>query len=406
VKVPIKPFVYHHINDWIARLLSRKDLEEYVDQACDSALQSSRTAVPESLSNLLHGPYMRNFRDGEGKLFLDRGSEFRLVFSFNLDNFNVNQVLAGGATRSTGLMSLACLNLPPGIRYKPMNMWMSLIPGPKGADETCNNHLLRPLVDDLLTGWERGIHLSRTASQMRGRDGKYAVVAWVMDLQGVRKCLAAAHHNAHHFCTACHCYGAENGVNERTRTDLHNWKKKDGRLCKQQACAWRDATRKERVKLFQQNGMRYGEVNRLPYFDIVQQTAPDPMHGCWERVCATHIREYLGLEYDKDQIVPAYTYKFKQPPSKRSAKVYQQGGVLFDKPPSVKNEIKLIHKDLTAPIDDERTAEKLQFTTQNRPKPALQFVCQSLSLEKFINGESSWTRQRYAEELVKWVCIA
>jgi hypothetical protein len=37
---PIKPFVYHHFHDYLAGLLSRSNLEQLMDKACDDLMES------------------------------------------------------------------------------------------------------------------------------------------------------------------------------------------------------------------------------------------------------------------------------------------------------------------------------------------------------------------------------
>jgi len=47
---PIKPFVYHHFHDFVGNLLSRPDLEEAMDKACDDLKRDLSNPSPEFVS--------------------------------------------------------------------------------------------------------------------------------------------------------------------------------------------------------------------------------------------------------------------------------------------------------------------------------------------------------------------
>ena len=55
-----------------------------------------------------------------------------------------------GASTSSGIISMACLNLPLDVRYKPENMYLAgIIPGPKQPSLENLNHYIRPLIAQL-----------------------------------------------------------------------------------------------------------------------------------------------------------------------------------------------------------------------------------------------------------------
>ena len=81
----------------------------------------------------------------------------RLLFSVNVDFFNIEGNHQRNATTSCGIISCACLNLPPDIRYKPENMYLAgIIPGPLEPSGDQLNHFLEPLIEDMVESWERG----------------------------------------------------------------------------------------------------------------------------------------------------------------------------------------------------------------------------------------------------------
>src|SRR6266568_3875659 len=118
-----------------------------------------------------------------------------------------------------------CVNLPFNIRYKPENMYITIVPGPEHPSLTELNHYVRPLVDDMSISWERGVKYSQTANYPEGRETRSAVACGVCDLPGGRQFSATANFNSHHYCTRCHCYHVE--TRGRTDTNSPDWRPKD-----------------------------------------------------------------------------------------------------------------------------------------------------------------------------------
>ncbi|KAL4243705.1 hypothetical protein ABKN59_011906 [Abortiporus biennis] len=147
---PIKTFTYHSFHNYLAGLLTNPNAERVMDAACDN-LMSTLSQSPLVTSDVLEAEYLHSF---EGPipncLFIDRGTEGRYTFSLNVDFFAAEGKSIYNATISCGIISLACLNLPPNIRYKPEHMFLAgVIPGPKEPLLDQLNHYLYSLVDDL-----------------------------------------------------------------------------------------------------------------------------------------------------------------------------------------------------------------------------------------------------------------
>ncbi|KIK51855.1 hypothetical protein GYMLUDRAFT_180874, partial [Collybiopsis luxurians FD-317 M1] len=117
-----------------------------------------------------------------GKLFIEREGKIRLAFAIQVDFFNPNGTRKRGNHNSIGIISLANLNLPSDLRYKPEHLYMTIIPGPREPELDDLSHYLKPIVDQLLVGWERGFHLSHTACFPEGNIVEVAVVLSVNDL--------------------------------------------------------------------------------------------------------------------------------------------------------------------------------------------------------------------------------
>ena len=168
---PKKVFTYHEFNDYLANLLSRADIEVAMDNSCNKLAESLSSSLPCFVKDPFDAQFLHKFQGPEpGKLFVDRGDEGRYAFALHVDFFNPEGMSMQGATMSSGIISMACLNLPLDIRYKPENMYLAgIIPGPKLPLLENLNHYIRPLIDDLVASWDRGIWFSKTANYPNGR---------------------------------------------------------------------------------------------------------------------------------------------------------------------------------------------------------------------------------------------
>ncbi|KAE9384352.1 hypothetical protein BT96DRAFT_770992, partial [Gymnopus androsaceus JB14] len=54
-------------------------------------------------------------------------------------------------------------------------------------------------------------------------------------------------------------------------------------------------TEAERDALYHRNGVRWSELLRLEYWDPVQNTVVDPMHGFYLRILQRHCRDIWGM---------------------------------------------------------------------------------------------------------------
>ena len=55
--------------------------------------------------------------------------------------------------------------------------------------------------------------------------------------------------------------------------------KRDGDEHRQKCYEWKELSPDERGEFFTNHGVRWSELARLPYFDIVRQSIIDPMHN-------------------------------------------------------------------------------------------------------------------------------
>jgi hypothetical protein len=420
-KKPIKTFVYHHLEDFVGSLLSRSDLEDFIDKSCDdlAASVNAKESQPSFVSDVFEADFLRSFEGPDSKkLFVDRGDEGRLVFALNVDFFNPEGLRVRGATASCGIIGLACLNLPFSIRYHTEYMYLpGIIPGPFEPCGTDLNHYLVPLVDDLEESWKKGVHYSRTALHPNGRTVRTAIACCICDLPGARKTAALASSKCHHhYCSLCDC----TGKGTLGRVDRHLWKERSADEMRAHATAWRDATTlDERKKLFKAHGVRWSELWRLPYWNPARQLVVDVMHCVLEGMVPFHFRETLKLTTaeakKKDQSVPAFFHYFRFPiaedhpdyPSLPKDKQLTKVQI---------NQVRLIHISLMASLetvdgdDDDDDGEEhydlegLTESLHNRQMNPLKFVCGDLGLEPLLDRPPQRAfKIHYARALTEWV---
>jgi hypothetical protein len=126
-----------------------------MDQACNNLQDSINSSHPPLMKHAFEAQFLHQFCGPDpGSLFIDRGDEGHYAFALHMDFFNLEGMNLHGANKSSGIISMACLNLPLDIRYKPKNMYLAgIIPGPKQPSLEHLNHYIRPLIDDMVDSW-------------------------------------------------------------------------------------------------------------------------------------------------------------------------------------------------------------------------------------------------------------
>jgi hypothetical protein len=418
---PLKTFSHHLFADYLAGLLSRADLEDDMDEACARFVDRASTD-PRPRSAIMTSPFdaefVKTFIGPDGKPFIsvDHG-ELRLLFSLCLDFFQPEGTSRRGKHQSIGLISLACLNLSPDVRYRPENMWADIIPGPREPSLTATNHYLRPLVDEMSLSWHRGHRFSRTANCQQGRIARGAIAIGVFDLPAARKTAAFAPHGHRIFCHVCNAWDCEDADGHsvkldklRRRTDHSSWALRDVHELRRAAEAWRDApTVAEQESIFKKHGVRYSELWRLSYWDPTRMMIVDPMHAVLEGVARFHTLKALRLtESDAKARVPfqpAFTHPFRVPhieddiisetaiEDAPAANGTREFGHPFTK--TDVTHVNAIHKLLTAPFENTSldpevsttmTPTLLHLRLQARPLGALAYVAEDLDVDVVGTG--------------------
>ena len=284
---PARRYIYHDFKHWLGRLLCRPGIEEAMDRHIRLAED-----VPEFIGDFADASVLRDFVGPDGELFVQPNSgEGRYVFSLCMDGLNPNG--RGGSSVSVGAIYLACLNLPLDIRYKEENMYLAaIIPGPHEPSLDQINPLLTPLIDDFVDLWHHGVRYSQTPRHPCGKTVRCAIIPLVSDLPAARQMSGFAPHQSHHLCSFC----------ETTLADIEDteWWKWKGRNCEEHrllAERWKNAsTEAERDQIYQDTGVRWSELLRLPYWDPTRFVALDPMHALFLGIFKRHCTEIWGMD--------------------------------------------------------------------------------------------------------------
>ncbi len=288
---PLRPFSYHPVKAYIARLLKRAGVEDYLE----NSFKRANGARDGEWHDIMEAPAVQEFRgpDGKTRFSIQVNGELHLVFSLFVDWFNPHGNKSAGKSHSVGGIYLACLNLPPHLRFRPEYIYLAgVIPGPKEPSLTALNHFLRPLVDELLQFWHAGVFVRPTAKRPAGRPVRIAVIPLVCDLPALRKVAGFHGHSAVNFCSFCPL-----PLQQILNTDRSTWPK--GHTWSEHlryAMEWRDAsTEDERDALVKKYGVRWSELLRLEYWDPTKYALVDTMHNMFLGELRSHCMDVFGF---------------------------------------------------------------------------------------------------------------
>lgn len=296
--LPFRTYPLREFQGWLAELLLRPGIEKFVHDSWKAPNS------PDTWHDIMQAPAIRSLIGPDGKtLFSEEpDGEIHLVFSLFVDWFNPRGNKAAGKSHSVGAIYLACMNLPPHLRYRPENIYLAaIIPGPHEPKVSQLNHLLRPIVDQLLVLWNPGIYLEKTSANPGGCRVRVAMIPLVCDLPALRKTAGLASYSHLHFCNFCNLLDRElNNVDRATWPPGYSWTEH-----LRHAKAWLDApTRASRKKVFDAYGIRWSELLRLPYWDPTRYALVDSMHNLFLGELRHHCIKVWGFKTAKDRGKP------------------------------------------------------------------------------------------------------
>jgi hypothetical protein len=314
-------------------------------------------------------------------------------------------VLQRGASTSCRIVSMACLNLPPDIHYKPENLYLvAIIPGPREPALTKLNHYLRPLIDDLCDLWLPGIRFTKTALSPKGKTVRCAVAVCVCDLPEACKLSAFSSHMGHHYCSYCNCHDCN--TLGRTNTEHKDWDQHDDDQMREHAEAWRDArTEAIRNTLFHDHGVQWSEMWHLVYWKPAQQLITDPMHCLLANLAANHFCEYLSLtstsSSSTDDLSLAFSFTFQE--YEDPLPVISATSELH-----IPNEVAIVIQQLRQEQPDPTGGDVLMQFLVTLPHATLKASADHLKVRAIRDiskrtAHGRFTKEDYARGLLQWV---
>ncbi|POW12298.1 hypothetical protein PSTT_04651 [Puccinia striiformis] len=282
--IPRCLFFSQSLESWIRWILETPDIEDCIEHWSQQV-----TPFNDRLSDIQHGSA---WNDLEWKEKPD-SHPLNLVFSSFVDWFNPRGNKTAGKIQSTGIIALTCLNLPPQLRIKKSHMFLAgIMPGPHSPDVATINHMLQPLVDELLH-LKDGLMIS-THKFPQGRFVQVKLLAVTGDIPANHKVAGFASHSATCFCIWCDAklenlallqVGAE-----KKKADIF----RISDLSKNAKCV------NQEDKILQEHGIRYSELNRLEYRHPSSHVVLGVMHNWLEGVLQHHFRYRWGFNTEDD----------------------------------------------------------------------------------------------------------
>ncbi|KAJ3545248.1 hypothetical protein NM688_g5647 [Phlebia brevispora] len=305
---PARRFRVQDFDDWLGRMLCRPDIESVMD--------NSASSTEGSMADIRDAPLLKDITLPNGEKFLHAHvKEGRYIFSICIDGLNPRG--KGGPPGSVCSIFLACLNLPPNMRFKQENMYLAaVVPGPHHPSKEQINHLIRPIVTSFHNSYLHGVRYSQTPNFPHGKMTRSALVLPVGDALAYAQLTGHAPPTHTHFCPFCN-------LTADNIEDL-DWRHWPSRTCEQHrhiATSWLLAeTVEERANIYKTHGIRWTELLRLPYWDPMKLRSIDIMHNLFSGVLKHHIADVWGISSDISDGLEGITFD----PSKKRVSAKDQ----------------------------------------------------------------------------------
>ncbi|MBW0541940.1 hypothetical protein O181_081655, partial [Austropuccinia psidii MF-1] len=279
LRIPQARFISQSIHSWIDWFLNIPGIEAGIDQWKLQLASNTNVAV----SDVAQG---RIWKD----LFSCSSNEtLELGFGLFVDWFNPRGNRISGKQVSMGIIVLHCFNLQPRERFQPKYTCLAgLIPSPNQPDMVTISNVFKPLIDELLE-LNCGVKIV-TPKYRNGRMVVVKLVGLIGDIVATHKVGGFVSHSAKHFCSWCE-------LQDNQRADLKLGNPRQRRTVLNASHQWNGArTPRLRENFAKKNGIRWSELNRLPYWDPVANIALGVLHNWYEGVLQHHVRYRWGFD--------------------------------------------------------------------------------------------------------------
>ncbi|QRV96139.1 Transposase family Tnp2 protein [Ceratobasidium sp. AG-Ba] len=359
-KKPIRRFTHQNLESWLSRFLNRPGIEDM--------LESTHLSNKGICTDVWGGSYLSAFPgSGQPSFFECPKDELRLGFLFYYDQFNYFMLKIAGKKRSSGLVMMVCLNLPPEVRYDLKNIYVTaMIPGPDEPNLDTINNFMRPIIDNLVEHYEPGVYISKTFNYPKGRRVRSVAPIHSLDLKAARPVAGIGGTSHSIFCSVCNAR-----LSEIDQFDMSRFCARTLDNYQIGLRHWDQAkTKAEREMIWTDHAVRRSEWSRFSWWDPFTCPVIAPLH--WTKnVLEKHICDNMGANSE----FPADDGEAQPPPLKRplTAVEVQWGfsAVLYS------TEEDLIKTDL--------------------PEPLLRYICR-----KYRIYEAGLPKRRLIEDINLW----
>ncbi|MBW0576842.1 hypothetical protein O181_116557 [Austropuccinia psidii MF-1] len=193
LQVPHSTLVLKPVRGWLEWFINVPGVEEAIDQWASKISSQSTTVITDISQSQVWREVFNN---------TTAHTHLELRFSLFIDLFNPrgNKVL--GKQVSMGLMALNCLNLLPRLQFqKAYTCLAGVIPAPKQPDMVTINHVLQPLISQLLE-LNQGFEIT-TPMYPHGHQISVILVSLLGDIVANHKVSGFMSHFAKRFCSWC-----------------------------------------------------------------------------------------------------------------------------------------------------------------------------------------------------------
>ena len=265
--VPKKIYIYNSLKQSLSRLFQKNDFITDIEQ------WRTRLSEENVLSDVYDGNVWKEL-SSPGQFL---STPFSLALRLNIDWFRIYKHVK----YSVGMLYLVIENLPRHKRYNLENIIIvGCIPGPNEPKLTVNS-FLKPLIDELLELWH-GVFI-KSQSAFGITSVRCMLTSISADIPATRKLCGFFSHNARRGCSKCLKEFVTDQFNSKpdySGFDNASWIARDHashmhvlNQIKQKKLVL------ERKAIQKAWGVRYSELVRLPYFDLVRYHVVDPMHN-------------------------------------------------------------------------------------------------------------------------------
>lgn len=174
---------------------------------------------------------------------------------------------------SIGVIYLVIQNLPRSMQFRPENIIVSTIPGPKEPSCDDLNPYLTCLVNDLLRLWN-GIQMQTPSSVLKTRLVRAVLLYISSDIPATRKLCGFYDIKVVHGCSQClKCFPSIALQTNYSGFDKSTWQPRRATHLEQTKHSNAATTRSSREEIEQKYSICYSELLKLPYFDVVRYSS-------------------------------------------------------------------------------------------------------------------------------------